>query len=826
MKRQLLTYRLLFFLLVEVAFSQTYAQQANTYVYSSAASAFTYIPGDGTSLISGVSGWDDNVFPNIPIGFTFYFEGNAYNTVGVSSNGFIWFGSGTVSTTEYNPISDATLGTGTITGVVSAFGTNLSAFPSTLTDNETGTPEISYATSGSACSQVFTVQWKGASAANDPGFEGYGSGSFSGSTGDDNRIDLQIKLDQTTNEISIYIRTYAYPYPQDGSNSGEVGIRGASNSDFTSLEVTNTCGIFDLHPYWTVMAQTSSNTEVCTNQPCYASPTSSYNFNTPSCSFTAPTNFTNASCGNNGTISIDVANGSGAYTYVINDGTLDSNSTGQFSGLGAGTYTTAVYNGTCAISGCTTITSNVTTPTAQNNGPLCGGNTLDLTTGTVPGAIYHWTGPNGFVSSEQNPVINNVTASDAGTYTLVDSISGCASAPVTTTVVISGTAPAAPTAGSNSPVCSGSTLDLTASTVAGASYNWSGPNGYSSNQQNPTIANATSANSGTYSVYTYIGSCQSLPVTVVVSVGAAPSLTGATSNSPICSGATLQLSAPSLTNATYSWTGPNSFSDTAQNPSLANITASDSGAYIVIAQLGTCTSTPDTVHVSIGQPSAPAITASPTEICANDSSHLCVSSTYPHYTWNTVIQGYPQDTTQCIYTNQAGNYYVTATDANGCSAQSNSVAIAVYPVPSVAIIKNGDTLSSYGENAYQWFRNDTLIPNATSYMYVATQPGEYEVQITDSNGCTALSSSVATAVQDLTNNTGFEIYPNPASTNSIQLRITAECVGCDIQIIDAIGRIVYESEVTGSTQFIDISKLAKGTYLIKIADGVKQFVRD
>src|SRR5947208_16226517 len=47
---------------------------------------------------------------------------------------------------------------------------------------------------------------------------------------------------------------------------------------------------------------------------------------------------------------------------------------------------------------------------------------------------------------------------------------------------------------------SGSTLQLTASTVAGATYSWTGPNGFASISQNPSIANATIVASGSYSV--------------------------------------------------------------------------------------------------------------------------------------------------------------------------------------------------------------------------------------------------------------------------------------------------------------------------------------
>ena len=54
---------------------------------------------------------------------------------------------------------------------------------------------------------------------------------------------------------------------------------------------------------------------------------------------------------------------------------------------------------------------------------------------------------------------------------------------------------------SNSPICVGDTLVFHANSQAGATFHWSGPNGWTSSQQNPTRPNVTLAMSGTYSVY-------------------------------------------------------------------------------------------------------------------------------------------------------------------------------------------------------------------------------------------------------------------------------------------------------------------------------------
>jgi hypothetical protein len=78
--------------------------------------------------------------------------------------------------------------------------------------------------------------------------------------------------------------------------------------------------------------------------------------------------------------------------------------------------------------------------------------------------------------------------------------------------------PAAPTAGNNGPLTAGSTLNLTASTVAGATYGWTGPNGFTSTEQNPSIPNVTTNASGSYSVTATVGTCTSPAGTTMVTI--------------------------------------------------------------------------------------------------------------------------------------------------------------------------------------------------------------------------------------------------------------------------------------------------------------------
>ncbi len=90
------------------------------------------------------------------------------------------------------------------------------------------------------------------------------------------------------------------------------------------------------------------------------------------------------------------------------------------------------------------------------------------------------------------------------------------------------TPPATPTASNNGPIWAGATLNLTASTVSGATYSWTGPNGFTSASQNPSIINATTNASGTYSVTATVGGCTSSAGTTTVVVNLIPTPTGLT----------------------------------------------------------------------------------------------------------------------------------------------------------------------------------------------------------------------------------------------------------------------------------------------------------
>lgn len=134
----------------------------------------------------------------------------------------------------------------------------------------------------------------------------------------------------------------------------------------------------------------------------------------------------------------------------------------------------------------------------------------------TPGTIWHmayWSGP----GVDSNRGIFTPSASLVGVQTLTYTVTSNGCTVTATKTITVKEVPTAPTASADTPTARG-TLHLNASTVANATYQWTGPNGFSSTQQNPTIANVTAAHAGAYSLTVSNGSCSSNASTVQVTI--------------------------------------------------------------------------------------------------------------------------------------------------------------------------------------------------------------------------------------------------------------------------------------------------------------------
>ena len=149
----------------------------------------------------------------------------------------------------------------------------------------------------------------------------------------------------------------------------------------------------------------------------------------------------------------------------------------------------------------------------SNNSPLCEGDILKFfADGTnEEGTVFTWKGPDGFTTTERSPAFNDVKHSANGEYIVTAALNGCTSPEVTTYATVY-LRPEVPQLTANNPIIPGKEITFTASSTDGSSYQWMGPNNFSSTDQNPVIKEADVETEGSYHVTATLGICSSTNV--------------------------------------------------------------------------------------------------------------------------------------------------------------------------------------------------------------------------------------------------------------------------------------------------------------------------
>ena len=178
----------------------------------------------------------------------------------------------------------------------------------------------------------------------------------------------------------------------------------------------------------------------------------------------------------------------------------------------------------------------------------------------------------------------------------------------------------------------------------------------------------------------------------------------------------------------------------------------------------------------------------------------------------------------------SGFYYLLATNEYGCSASSEEQLITICDdeyTPDIDI--SFDTLSfiqsSYFD--YQWLFEGQEIAGANSFFFLAQETGNYSLLLTDQWGCKFISNDIffsSVSVYNLDKNK-LSIYPNPAS-NYIDVLVPSSNSDFDfIQIFDMQGRLVYSQKLWQAKHRIDVSKIERGSYLIKVLSGKQELAK-
>jgi hypothetical protein len=272
--------------------------------------------------------------------------------------------------------------------------------------------------------------------------------------------------------------------------------------------------------------------------------------------------------GSSATIHADLT-GIGPWNVTWSDGTVQTNVTASPATLSVSPTSTRSYTVTevSDATGCSPGTASgsamitvIPLPSSVINvaGSVCPNSTNN--TASVPDAgastAYGWTISGGTLTSGSTSNSITYTAGLSGTVALgcaVTNSSGCYSNASSASVSISATVTT--TAGNGGPYCAGATIVLTVTGDPRDVYSWTGPNGFTSSAQNPTIASATMANAGDYTVTRTTACGSSTPSRTTVTVNALPSSVINASPS-VCGGsAGNTASVPSAgTGASYGWT--------------------------------------------------------------------------------------------------------------------------------------------------------------------------------------------------------------------------------------------------------------------------------
>lgn len=236
-----------------------------------------------------------------------------------------------------------------------------------------------------------------------------------------------------------------------------------------------------------------------------------------------------------------------------------------------------------------------------------------------------------------------------------------------------------------------------------------------------------------------------------VTITSAPGIS-ASNTGPYCVGSTIQLNATAGA-TTYSWTGPNGFTSSAQNPSIPNSTVAMSGTYSVVGT-GTGCATPATTNVVVQ--ALPTPSAGPDQvICLGDlinldGTYTAVANTYG---WTHNIAGISPVPTvtyapnsanidPTVTVNQAGLYTFILTENDGlCPPQTDQMEVIVsitnhttsWVGPSCAGMSDGTiTITNADAVEYSYDNGTTWVTNSTQGGFPV---GAYTVISKNQYGC-------------------------------------------------------------------------------------------
>lgn len=380
---------------------------------------------------------------------------------------------------------------------------------------------------------------------------------------------------------------------------------------------------------------------------------------------------------------------------------------------------------------------------------ICAGDSIVFTDASQ-GAVtsWTWTFDGGLPATSNAEGPHTVVFNNPGSYTISLEVSNGSSTSSTTLDVTVNNAPNA-VAGADAPtLCENETLNLNAS--GGTLYSWTGPDGFTSSEQNPVLDNINNSQAGDYTVLVTDSAGCSATATVSISITASPELTITASQDASCPGssdgsATVEASG-GVAPYSYLWT-PGNF----DTPAVNELSA---GTYLIeVTDANGCSGN---IEVIINESSELSITSTITDAnCAesNGAINLSVSGgtgTYT-YTWSPDFGDTPDLTNL-----GAGTYGVTISD--GVCEISETFIVDVIGTLDVSIEPNEGTIilgasinletiitGNIPNASFSWTPQNSLsCSDCPDPIASPSETTTYTVFVTSEDGCSGTASITIT----------------------------------------------------------------------------------
>ena len=361
------------------------------------------------------------------------------------------------------------------------------------------------------------------------------------------------------------------------------------------------------------------------------------------------------------------------------------------------------------------------------------------------GLTYSWTLNNEPVTNLVNDKsLLKVNGSGDYRVTVTSDNEACKNTSIPVNVsVISGVSPTKPTASNAGPICEGAEAALFVETPdAGVSFNWKGPDGFSSTEQNPVIQNLTAEKTGKYIVEVISpDGCQSKKDTTVLELNLIPEI-AITGPDAICNGQDVVLEVASYPNYSYSWKFNG---QVLANKQSSSITINKTGSYQAIIERFNCANNSAAFDLA----SIPLPTASFTAddiLCQNDTIGISNNSQIPdvdkqvYYKWNFGDGSTSHEKDPIHKYTKKGKFNIVLRvgyENTTCISEAVNVVdvMAATPVEIVSerdIFCKGDSVLLTVDGDFSQVLWDNGDNDLSTYAF---NSGEFGIKVTDYNGC-------------------------------------------------------------------------------------------